>query len=258
MAKGKPLTQEQLDVVAKLAGTMIDRNVAKEVGCTMFSVFRYRKKHGIPTYKTNERSKLCGVAGSASDSDIVRNTDLSTATIYQYKKENNICKKDTKSSDGAKQYYCSLEDLRSKLKQYAGTMTDPETAQQCGCSIAHVFEYRKKHRIPPVKNGLSKRLTENQKTQLEELLKDSSYSDPHIASIIGCASTNVAQYRKKLGYPKYVKSIIDYDKVKELAGTIPDKDVAKECNCSYAVVFSYRKQNKIPTFRSKRQKCKSY
>lgn len=247
----KKLTQEQWKIIKELAGTVFDSDIAKQVKCSTSIIREYRKKFNIPTYKTNEISKLCGIAGSAKDTDILKIVDVSAFTIHRYKKANNICKKDTKASDGAKYNYCSLADLQAKLKQYAGTATDAEVAQLCGCDTLTVYQYRKQHNISPVKNGKCRRLTEEQKLKIEELLEDSSYSNMHIAGIIGCGSKNIAQYRKKLGYPKYVntKSPIDHEKMKELAGTIPDPQVAKQCNCSRVLVVNYRKCNNIPAFK---------
>ena len=259
MAKGKPLAQEQLDTIAKLAGTMPDEDAAKEAKCSIGSVFTYRKQNNILAYNKKiikeTRNKLCGIVGSVAKSDIAKIIDVSVNTIERYKKENNICKQDTKASDGAKRYYCSLKDLHTKLKQYAGTMTDAQVAQQCGCSVTTVKVYRKKHNIPPDKTGSGRRFSDEQKLKIAELLKDSSYSDKHIAIIIGCGDNVINLYREKLGYPKYIntKPAIDYEKIKELAGTMIDRDVAKECNCADTTVQGYRKKNGIPVFKTKSQ-----
>ena len=258
MANRTILTQEQKQIIQELAGTMYDKDVAEQTRCNSDCVKRYRYKNNIPSYKTkmimNIKDKLCGVAGSISNGEIVNVININPTTVGKYKKDNNICKKDTKSSDGAKQYYCSVKDLHAKLKQYAGTDTDAPIAQMCGCSTTAVFNYRRNHDIPPVKNGSNKRLTKDQKLKLEKLLEDPSYSNDHIASVVGCSAATVKRYRKTLGYPKYISpiSIVDFEKMKELAGTMSDIDVAKRCNSVHSTVFDYRKRNNIPAFKPPR------
>ncbi len=259
MSSGIKLTQEQIKIIQELAGTIYDREVAKQANCVPCVVYQYRKKYKIMSYRKKlvsvSNTKLCGVVGSAKNRDIINTLDISATVVYKYQKSNNICKQDTKASDGAKRHYCSVEDLQSKLKQYAGTMTDAEAARLCGCGACTVYKYRQTHNIQPVKNCYKKRLTEEQKLKIEELLKDSSYSNYHIASMVGCNDTAIKAYRKKLGYPKYndTRSTIDYEKIKELAGTMTDRDVAKECNCADTTVQAYRKQNNIPVFKTKSQ-----
>jgi len=129
-----------------LLGTKPDMELAQDIGCSLYSVLRRRKKLGIrPTHHTArgrrgiDFSQVKHLIGKKPDSEIATSVGCCKETVAAYRKTLGI-----KSTYHKKYQWEKFEHLM-------GVETDSNIARQMGCSVPSVREHRIRKGIPAPK-----------------------------------------------------------------------------------------------------------
>lgn len=94
---GNVTVRERLDAVRDTLGTVPDHKIARQVGCAVQTVIKYRQMRGIPAYGLSGRGRgqiaiaaVHHLVGRVPDSEIAKMTGVAVATVGAYRRKHGI------------------------------------------------------------------------------------------------------------------------------------------------------------------------